>query len=95
MKVLKQQQLEKLVKFCNKLRILDNEETRGLCCYFSYKNKQYYASIIFDVHTGVECAIFPTFDDVVTSWDPLYLNNNISFDSKHFRECIFEFLSNL
>jgi len=89
-------QIEKLVNFCNKVTIENNEDTRGLCAYFEYKDKQYYISMVFTNDNGPDCMIFPALDRSVASWRYLYHTNDIEeVSKKNIRQCIFDFLSNV
>lgn len=86
---------EKLTNFCNKLIIKPNHETRGYYIYFTYKDKQYYASLCMVKNIGAEVGIFAACDDYVTSWDYLYCRHPNDVSVKTLREHIYYFLESL
>lgn len=93
---MKLSQIEKLINFCNEITIRRNDDTRGLCAYFEYRNKQYYASLLWDNHTGADFAVFPALDNSVKSWKSIYHTAEVDLVSnREFRECIFNFLLTL
>lgn len=86
---------ERINKILDNLEIREDDSGRGYNCYVDYKDKQYYCSIIFDIHTGADCMIFPAMDNDVMSWTPLYRNDDIDLSINDLKNCIFKFLLSL
>ena len=88
--------LEKLINFCNELIVQRNEELKGLCSYFDYKGKSYYASLIWTNNNGADFAVFPALDKSVASWKSLYQTDEVDLvNIRDFKECVFNFLVSL
>lgn len=86
---------ERINKILNNLEIRESDDGRGYNCYVDYKDKQYYCSLIFDVHNGANCMIFPAMDNDVISWNNLYHNDDVDLSINDLKTCIFNFLISL
>ncbi|MCQ2957282.1 MAG: hypothetical protein MJ180_00095 [Candidatus Gastranaerophilales bacterium] len=93
------------------LEIKKSPTNRGLCCYFEYKNKKYYADLceLPSYHTiftclsictaqatsGTECMIFEIKNGEIDFSEDLYCRTGIEVTQENIKECIEDFIKSL
>lgn len=77
------------------VKVETNPNNGGLCSYFDYNGRQYFADLTDIMLIGTECMIFNSHDREVTNWSELYCKRGLDVTDDILRACILEFVEQL
>ena len=72
-----------------------NPSNGGLCSFFYYNGRQYFADLADIMLIGTECMIFHSCDREVTDYMELYCKRGVEVTDDNLRACILEFVEQL